>query len=79
MVQGYLNYHAVPGNLKRLGMFRAEVCRAWMHALRRRSQRTRMTWDRFSLWLPATSRKSASAILTPTSASRQTQGRSRMR
>jgi RNA-directed DNA polymerase len=47
VVQGYLNYHAVPGNLKRLGMFRAEVCRAWMHALRRRSQRTRMTWDRF--------------------------------
>jgi len=48
VVQGYLNYHAVPGNLKRLGMFRAEVCRAWMHALRRRSQRTRMTWDRFA-------------------------------
>jgi RNA-directed DNA polymerase len=41
VVQGYLNYHAVPGNLKRLGMFRAEVCRAWMHALRRRSQRSR--------------------------------------
>lgn len=48
VVQGYLNYHAVPGNLKRLGMFRAEVCRAWLHALRRRSQRTRMTWDRFA-------------------------------
>ncbi len=48
VVQGYLNYHAVPGNLKRLGMFRAEVCRAWLSALRRRSQRTRMTWDRFA-------------------------------
>ena len=47
VVQGYLNYHAVPGNLKRLGMFRAEVCRAWMHALRRRSQRSRITWERF--------------------------------
>jgi RNA-directed DNA polymerase len=47
VVQGYLNYHAVPGNLKRLGMFRAEVCRAWLHALRRRSHRTRMTWERF--------------------------------
>jgi RNA-directed DNA polymerase len=47
VVQGYLNYHAVPGNLKRLGMFRAEVCRAWLHALRRRSQRSRMTWERF--------------------------------
>ena len=48
VVQGYLNYHAVPGNLKRLGMFRAEVCRAWLFALRRRSRRTRMTWDRFA-------------------------------
>ena len=37
VVQGYLNYHAVPGNLKRLGMYRAEVCRAWLHSLRRRS------------------------------------------
>ena len=34
VVQGYLNYRAVPGNLKRLGMFRAEVCRAWLRALR---------------------------------------------
>jgi RNA-directed DNA polymerase len=47
VVQGYLNYHAVPSNLKRLGMFRAEVCRAWMRAIRRRSQRSRMTWERF--------------------------------
>jgi hypothetical protein len=48
VVQGYLNYHAVPGNLKRLGMFRAEVWRAWLHALRRRSQSTCMTWDRLA-------------------------------
>ena len=47
VVRGYLNYHAVRGNLKRLGAFRAEVCRAWMHALRRRSQRSCMTWPRF--------------------------------
>jgi RNA-directed DNA polymerase len=46
VVQGYLNYHAVPENVKRLGMFRAEVCRAWLHALRRRSQRSRTTWER---------------------------------
>jgi len=56
VVQGYLNYHAIPGNLKRLGMFRAEVCRAWLHAIRRRSQRSRMTWDRFkpliALYIP---------------------------
>ena len=45
-MQGYLNYYAVPENTKRLGIFRAEVCRAWLHALRRRSQRSRMTWER---------------------------------
>lgn len=48
VVQGYLNYHAVPGNSKRLGAFRAEVCRAWLFALRRRSQRRRLSWDRFN-------------------------------
>jgi group II intron reverse transcriptase/maturase len=48
VVQGYCNYHAVPTNLKRLEGFRNEVCRAWRHALLRRSQRHRLPWDRFS-------------------------------
>ncbi len=48
VVQGYFNYHAVPTNLKRLDGFRSEVCRAWRHALLRRSQRHRMHWDRFN-------------------------------
>jgi RNA-directed DNA polymerase len=48
VVQGYFNYHAVPGNLKRLEGFRSEVCRAWRHALLRRSQRHRLSWDRFN-------------------------------
>lgn len=47
-VQGYYHYHAVPGNLKRLDGFRSEVCRAWRHALLRRSQRHRLPWDRFN-------------------------------
>lgn len=49
VVQGYFNYHAVPGNLVRLSGFCDEVCRAWRHALLRRSQRHRMPWARFSL------------------------------
>lgn len=48
VVQGYFNYHAVPGNLKRLDGFRSEVCRAWRHALLRRSQRHRLDWPRFN-------------------------------
>ena len=62
VVQGCLNYHAVPGNLKRLGMYRAEVCRAWLHSLRRRNQRGRMTWDQFQRYVGDTSRKSAPVI-----------------
>ena len=46
VVQGYFNYHAVPGNIQRLGAFRTEVARAWLHALRRRGQRGRMPWTR---------------------------------
>jgi RNA-directed DNA polymerase len=48
VVQGYFNYHAVPTNLLRLDGFRSEVCRAWRHALLRRSQRHRWCWDRFN-------------------------------
>jgi group II intron reverse transcriptase/maturase len=48
VMQGYFNYHAVPGNMHRLAGFRSEVSRAWRHALLRRSQRHRMPWARFN-------------------------------
>jgi len=48
VVQGYFNYHAVPGNLYRLAGMRSEIGRAWRHALMRRSQRHRLPWHRFS-------------------------------
>jgi len=48
VVQGYLNYHAVPGNLFRLGTMCKDINRAWRHSLMRRSQRPRMPWSRFS-------------------------------
>jgi RNA-directed DNA polymerase len=47
VVQGYFNYHAVPGNLRRLFTFRGEIARRWLSSLRRRSQRSRWTWERF--------------------------------
>ena len=49
VVQGYFNYHAVPGNMDSLNSFRAQVIWRWYRALRRRSQRNKMTWERF--WL----------------------------
>jgi RNA-directed DNA polymerase len=47
VVRGYFNYHAVPGNLSRLETFRQQIARHWRFALRRRSQRSRWTWERF--------------------------------
>ena len=56
VVQGYFNYHAVPGNWAALDAFRTQVLRHWRHALRRRGQRSRLPWVRFGkltdLWIP---------------------------
>jgi RNA-directed DNA polymerase len=46
-VRGYFQYHAIPGNEVRLRAFRHDVLRLWMRQLRRRSQRSRWTWERF--------------------------------
>jgi hypothetical protein len=37
-VQGYFNYHAVPGNMDSLRVFRARVTRLWRRTLLCRSQ-----------------------------------------
>lgn len=56
VVQGYFNYHAVPGNGASLGRFRTQIIWLWLRALRRRSQRSRMSWTRFgpivATWIP---------------------------
>ena len=56
VLQGYYNYHAVPGNLASLNSFRQEVSKRWFRALRRRGQKHPMTWVRLKpileRWLP---------------------------
>jgi group II intron reverse transcriptase/maturase len=47
VVRGYFQYHAVPGNWARLKAYRQEVLRMWYQTLRRRSQRSRIGWERF--------------------------------
>lgn len=47
VVRGYFQYHAIPGNEERLNAFRNEVQRQWLRQLRRRSQRSCWTWERF--------------------------------
>jgi len=56
VVQGHLAYYAVPGNTGTVAAFRTQVTRHWLKALRRRSQRGRLTWERMNRlanrWLP---------------------------
>jgi len=56
VVQGHLAYYAVPGNTDAVAAFRTQATRHWHKALRRRSQRTRLNWERMSRlanrWLP---------------------------
>ena len=56
VVRGYLAYFAVPGNGDALVAFVDQVKRHWLRALRRRSQRAIVTWERMSRlaqrWLP---------------------------
>jgi hypothetical protein len=56
VVRGHLAYYAVPGNSDAVSAFRNQAMRHWCRALRGRSQRTRLTWDRMyrlaNRWLP---------------------------
>jgi len=56
VVRGYFNYHAVPGNIDSLGVFRERLSRLWRQSLMRRSQKHRLDWERLhrllECWLP---------------------------
>jgi RNA-directed DNA polymerase len=57
VLQGYFNYHAIPGNTRALKAMRRETARAWQRALRRRSQKGRsFNWEQMKqlmeTWLP---------------------------
>ena len=56
VVTGYYQYHAVPGNIDQLRIFRSRVNRLWRNVLVRRSQRARKKWEKFTpvleRWIP---------------------------
>ncbi len=56
VLRGHLAYYAVPGNIRAIQAFRHQVTRHWLKALRRRSQRHRLNWERMvrlaTRWLP---------------------------
>ncbi len=57
VVQGHFQYYAVPRNHRKPAAFKYQVYRLWLRALRRRSQRHRITGERMNRlatrWLPA--------------------------
>ncbi len=56
VVNGWDQYHAVPTNMWRVGCLRQEIAKAWLFALRRRSQHDRTNWSNLqpllAHWLP---------------------------
>jgi group II intron reverse transcriptase/maturase len=56
VLRGHCNYYAVPDNSAAINAFRFRIIGHWLKALRRRSQRTRLTWKRMyrlaERWLP---------------------------
>jgi hypothetical protein len=80
VVQGYFNYHAVPGNTDSLGIFRQRVTRLWRWALRRRGQKHRPKGPEFRDWRHGGFLSRACSILTLSFALLPTiQDKSRMR
>ena len=56
VIRGHCNYYAVPSNSDAIIQFRTQAIRHWCFALRRRSQRHRLNWERMNRladrWLP---------------------------
>jgi hypothetical protein len=52
VLTGCYNYFAIPGNHTSLQMMRTEVARAWIKAMRRRSQKGRnFNWFKMQRWI----------------------------
>jgi len=56
VVRGHMQYYSVPRNRRAVDLFRYEVIKLWRKLMRRRSQRTELTWERMgrliNRWLP---------------------------
>jgi hypothetical protein len=56
IVMGYFAYHTIPGSWDAFGAFRTQIVRTWYRTIRRRSQKSHITWKHMSniesKWLP---------------------------
>ncbi|MGH2850551.1 MAG: group II intron maturase-specific domain-containing protein, partial [Solirubrobacteraceae bacterium] len=48
VIRGHCNYYGVPSNSDAIIQFCTQATRHWAHALRRRSQRHRLDWERMN-------------------------------
>ncbi len=57
VVHGHCRYFGLPGNSRKLNSFVYHLSRLWFKALRRRSQRNKLNWDRMkrilTRWIPS--------------------------
>ena len=58
VIRGHMAYYAVPDNYRAVNAFRRQATKLWYRTLRRRSQRTRLNWERMTRliarWIPQT-------------------------
>jgi hypothetical protein len=56
VLNGHFRYFGVPGNSRKLESFRYHLSQLWYKVLRRRSQRSKLNWERMNRlidrWLP---------------------------
>ncbi len=56
VLQGHYQYYAVPLNFSAIAEFRSTIINLWYRNLRRRSHKSRMTWEKIAriaeYWLP---------------------------
>jgi group II intron reverse transcriptase/maturase len=46
VIRGYYQYHAIPGNFKAISTYRYLITRMWYKTLKRRSQKSKLNWER---------------------------------
>ena len=51
VVTGHYRYYGVPGNTDAMSRFRNEISRRWLHSLKRRGEKGRITWEKMNKWI----------------------------
>ncbi len=63
VLRGHYAYFGIPGNSTCLGRFHLQVMKAWRRVLLRRSQRPKLSWERFNSGIAAAEAAGATVIV----------------